>query len=112
MFQPEIYNCLVLIPEKKHRIPEISFTVDTKKDLERTLLITKEFDGEIMNLNQIIETSKKEGVFKTVSEDIGNIKFPANLLLSYDAYRTEIKSRIEKSQSIKIEEGEYNSILN
>ena len=106
MFQPYKYKCLVLIPEKKHQLPKISFTVDTFEDLNQINLITKGTDKNVLTLDEIIKRTRKQKILK--EKKIGLIKFPSNIVVSYDTFRCEMEFRINNSEVVHVKKGEYN----
>jgi len=109
MFQPENFKCQVLIPEDKHNKPDMTFTVDTLADFERTLLLIKE--NGLLNVDEILNICKTKKIPNTKYKAGGVVRFPANLMFSFKAFRTEMEMRIEKSQKIFLEKGEYTETL-
>lgn len=110
LFQPEVFNCQVLIPGKEHRHPEWSLTVDTSTDWEKALAIAEQ-QTETLNYAQILDIVSTNNIANMVHEGTQNVKFPANLMMTYKAYRQEMDIRIEKSRQIPLND-EYDNLLN
>lgn len=107
MFQPNKFKCQVLIPEEKHCKPSMTLTVDTPEDYERTKLLILNHTDTLLNLNQIIEYCEENPVKNSIYEDYAAVKFPANLELTFKAFRTEMEARIDQSIIVNLEKGEY-----
>lgn len=106
MFQPEIFKCQVLIPELNHQKPNMSLTVDTLLDFERTIsIISKE--SKLLDLDDILIKCEKMGIQNTEYKSKEIIKFPANLTVNFKTYRTEMDLRIEKSLVKQLQKGTY-----
>ena len=50
MFQPSIFKCLVVIPEKKHQTKNLTLTVDTPEDFKRTLEIINNGPKKLLDM--------------------------------------------------------------
>lgn len=107
MFQPEIFKCKVIIPEKSHQKPNMTLTVDNPDDFERTLAIIDN-KKELLDLDDILLKCKHANIPNTIYEGSGIVKFPSNLSVYFDTYRKEMDLRIEKSSCIQLIEGTYN----
>ena len=111
IFQPEKYNCQVLIPEDTHRHPDWSLTVDTPDDFQRT----KEIIGKQKNIPNYIDilsickNNKINNLYYKVSD---NVKYPGGLLVTYNSFRKEMEERIKKSKIIQLKKGEHLEALN
>jgi len=112
MFQPTNFNCLVLIPEKRHNKPTMTFTVDTPSDFTRTKQLTKANPNKLLNLDDILNICEKEKITNVEYKASETVKFPANLEFSFKAFRTEMEMRIKKSRIIHLKPGEYLTELN
>ena len=110
MFQPNIFKCLVILPEARHSKPNYTLTVDTPEDFERTLSIIT--TNKILDLDQILEICDKKDIKNLIYEKKGVVKFPANLNIYFDTYRKEMSLRVEMSKIYKIKAGEYLKIKN
>lgn len=105
MFQPNIFKCLIILPEVRHSKPNYTLTVDTLEDFERTLSIIT--SDSLLDLDQILEICNKNDIKNLVYENKGIVKFPANLSIYFDTYRREMDMRVEMSTIYKVEPGEY-----
>jgi len=112
MFQPDEFKCLVLIPEKKHHEPTMTFTVDTPADFDRTELLIKHEKNSLLNIDDIFNICNSNLIPSTKYKLSGAIKFPANLTFSFKAFRTEMQMRVDKSEKIYLEENEYHKTFN
>lgn len=111
MFQPSIYKCQVLIPENHHQHPEWTLTVDTSEDWERTKVIIGQ-NKEMINYKDIQKICRKKNIPYLNAKHGSDIKLPANLLLSYKSFRTELDIRIEKSKKVFLKKNEYLEMMN
>ncbi|MFW9972733.1 MAG: cytidylyltransferase domain-containing protein [Candidatus Odinarchaeota archaeon] len=111
MFQPEKFNCLVLIPENNHKHPDWSLTVDTQEDIIRSLKIINK-RKYLLNYEDIVSICTTEDIpylyFKTGT----SVKFPAGLIMTYGAFKEEMKKRIKKAKTIQLAKGEYLEMVN
>lgn len=108
MFQPNIFNCLVLIPENRHSKPNYTLTVDTPEDFERTLKILN--GKNEIDLDDIINKSENFSIPNLIYKKQGMVKFPANLILSFESFRVEMNNRIKNSTIYKVPEGLYSQL--
>lgn len=111
IFQPENFKCQVLIPEKKHSKPTMTFTVDTPEDFERTLKLVEEKKEGLLNFDEILNICKSKDIPNTEYEAGAAVRFPSNLIFSFKAFRTEMDMRIENSTKIFLEKNEYSETL-
>ena len=111
IFQPQNYKCQVIIPEDKHKHPDWSLTIDTPEDLQRTAEIIDE-QKNILNYEDIISICAGKDIYNLHFGPGNLIRFPAGVLITYSAFREEMKKRIEKSKTIQLEEGEYLEMAN
>lgn len=111
IFQPEKYNCQVLIPEDTHRHPDWSLTVDVPDDFQRTEEIIRK-QKNIPNYIDILSICKNNKVNNLYYKVSDNIKYPGGLLITYSAFRKEMEERIKKSKIIQLDKGEYLEALN
>ena len=107
MFQPDVFKCQVLIPGESHQHPEWSLTVDTVQDWEKVMAIV-ENQSEPVNYAEILKINAAKAIDNLTYGQAEQVKFPANLMISYQAFRQEMDIRIEKSQKIFVGE-EYNN---
>jgi len=110
MFQPEVFNCLVLIPEKRHQRQNMTLTVDTPNDFERTLQILGK-KPRLINLDGVLERCEEKEIPNAVYDEGAIVKFPANLLIYFSSYRNEMNWRIKKSRVKRLNEGTYLEFL-
>lgn len=109
MFNPDEFNCHVLIPEESLKAKFFSLTVDTPEDFERTKFLIDRLckDGRIY-YNDIIELGKKVDIPHFKVDENANIKMPDNKFITYGEFRNIImKKRIDKSKKVILEEGFY-----
>ncbi len=111
IFQPEKYNCQVLIPEDTHRHPDWSLTVDTPNDFQRTEEIIRK-QRNILNYIDILSICKNNKIDNLHYKVSDNVKCPGGLLITYSAFRKEMEERIKKSKIIQLIQGEYLEALN
>jgi spore coat polysaccharide biosynthesis protein SpsF len=110
MFQPSYFNCQVLIPKKDHQHPDWTLTVDTPEDWERTKLIIDQ-NTETLNYLEILQICLERNIPYLIAKSELDIKFPANILLTYKAFRAEIDIRIQKSKKVFLKTNEYLEML-
>ncbi|PKP62020.1 hypothetical protein CVT91_00890 [Candidatus Atribacteria bacterium HGW-Atribacteria-1] len=111
IFQPEKYNCQVLIPEDTHRHPDWSLTVDTPDDFQRTEEIIEK-QRNIPNYIDILSICKNNKINNLYYKVSDNVKCPGGLLITYSTFRNEMEERIKKSKIIQLKKGEYLEALN
>jgi spore coat polysaccharide biosynthesis protein SpsF len=111
IFQPEKYNCQVLIPEDMHRHPDWSLTVDTPDDLRRTEEIIGK-QNNIPNYIDILSICKNNKINHLYYKVSDNVKYPGGLMITYSAFRKEMEERIKKSKNIQLKKVEYLEALN
>lgn len=113
MFNPRQFKCQVLIPPAKHQREELTLTIDTPEDFKRTMEIIGNQTNEILNLEQILsKIDKSGGDIPYLNYIPGNVvRFPANLTLTYSAFKLEIANRVKQSQICEIMESEYNKYV-
>lgn len=109
MFQPNDFDCQVLIPPVEHRKSEWSLTVDTQNDLERTKRIV-EGASDLLSYSDILEICTKKNIPHLIASKGGDIRLPAGLCMGYDVLRMEIKRRMAKCRCIPVGLAEYNSM--
>lgn len=107
MFQPSKFKCQVLIPEEKHCKPSMTLTVDTPSDYERTKLLINNYSKKLLSLDDIVRYCDSKNSGNTVYDDYAAVKFPANLELTFKAFRAEMDARISQSNKIQLKKGEY-----
>ncbi|MBJ05269.1 MAG: hypothetical protein CMP65_05165 [Flavobacteriales bacterium] len=107
MFQPSKFKCQVLLPIVKHQQPQMTLTVDTPEDFERTKLITEAFPNKIVTLDDVLNFCKKNHLDHTIYKPNDIVKFPSNLEMTFKSFRTEIDARIEMAEKIYLKSDEY-----
>ncbi len=105
MFQPKLFKCQVLIPQNSHNRPELSFTVDTPADFEKVKKIISAYPNKDLDLNDILKLYNKNN--KKLSYPDETLKFPANLIFSFAAYRKEMEYRLNNSTKVYLNPNEY-----
>lgn len=110
MFQPQNFNCLVLVPCEKHRNPNWSLTVDNADDWERTVEIIGK--NRFLNYDEIVEICNSRKISNLNYNPTGLVKMPANFYIYFKTFRTEMDLRVESSQRIDISIDEYYNIKN
>ena len=111
IFQPEKYNCQILIPEDIHRHPDWSLTVDTPDDFKRTEEIIGK-QKNIPNYIDILSICKNNKINNLYYKINDNLKIPAGVVITHSAFRKEMEERIKKSKIIQLKKGEYLEALN
>lgn len=106
-FDPNKYNCTVLLPPIEQRHPDWTLTVDTPEDWGRVEALFNQSKDEL-SYQKIIELIKNGNIPNYQSDSTSIIKFPAGISLNFEAFRKEIELRILNSQSILISQEEYN----
>ncbi len=110
LFDPDNFKCQIIIPEKSHRQPFWSLTVDTKDDYNKVLTIIKNTSG-ILNYSQILSICKKNNIENLETNSFSSIKFPASITMTYQAFRKEMELRIKKSSIVYLKDNEYNDYI-
>jgi spore coat polysaccharide biosynthesis protein SpsF len=109
IFQPEMYNCLVLIPPEEHRHPEWNLTVDYPKDLERTrnifehIELHKSYDDLVCIIGAYTPKNIEYGA-------TGIVKFPAKMVFYFETYRKEMELRIKGANQTRVSIEEYKQV--
>lgn len=113
IFDPENYECQVLIPEEKNNGEYTSLTVDTHEDFNRTEFILKKLyrNGRIF-YDDIIALDKKNPIPNFKIEMKMPIRLPDNKTIPYHVFRSIMKERIEKSRKITLEDKFYETAKN
>jgi len=106
LFQPENFKCQVLMPENRHRHPEWSLTVDTPNDFNRTEKVLSNFD-HIPNYGEMLPVLENKSIPHLEYGKANAVRFPANLLMTYAAFRIEMEERIAHSIVTELSEGIY-----
>ena len=109
IFDPDKFNCHVLIPEQSLQAEFTNLSVDTPEDLERTQFIVDHLykNGRIF-YDDIIMLSRKVNVPHFAIDKNAPIKIPDSKTITYENIRkTTMHPRIEKAHRIYLEEGYY-----
>ena len=101
MFNPSLYKCLTIIPPKEHQHPDWSLTVDSPEDMKRTLDILQN-QAFIPDYDQICKICKNTNPDHLQYNQSGDVKFPAGVIISFEAYRAEMDHRIKNAHQEKI----------
>lgn len=109
MYNPDEFNCQVLIPEKYLRTEFYTLTVDTIEDFKRTqYIINKLYHNDRIFYDDIIKLSKKDKIPNFIMDENALLRMPDNETITYGNFRNRlIRDRIEKSKKIVLEEGFY-----
>ena len=110
IFQPERFKCQVLVPQKNHQHPEWSLTVDTSGDLDKIAKIIGR-SKDLLSYEDIIDICSSNSISGLDYGQETNIKFPAGVLVTYGAFKAEMKARISKSIKVYLKETEYEEIF-
>ena len=110
MFQPEQFQCQVLVPPEKHQHSQWSLTVDTPEDLNKVREIVKN-SKEILDYNIIEDICSKMPAEVMNIKPISNVIFPGGVLLAFSTYRHEMDFRIAKSKTVNITQEEFDNEL-
>lgn len=111
MFNPEKYNCSVLIPDKVQQKKEWSFTVDNSNDWERTQAVFAHASS-FVNYKDLIRLGNEGQLPHLEFGSNGLVKYPAGLSIYFSTYRHEIDNRIQNSNIIDISISDYERVLN
>ncbi|MCF8026059.1 MAG: hypothetical protein K9K82_11310 [Desulfobacteraceae bacterium] len=106
-FQPNLFNCSVLIPPSRHKKEDLSFTVDTYDDWTRTVSVFEALKKHVFCYDDILNVAEKLNLEPLTGNLNQTVKMPANLNLYYESFRTEMNLRIKQSNHIYISEDEY-----
>lgn len=109
MFQPNKFKCQVLLPEEKHNRANMTFTVDTPADFERTKKLIEAYPNKLINIDDILEYCENNDLENIIYKAGNSVKFPANLEFTFKAFRTEMDARLEQSEKVQLQQGEYKS---
>jgi len=111
IFNPVIFKCLVLVPPISHQKPNLTLTVDSPNDWQRTNVIIGDSNTPL-NYADILKVIENNETIPNIEYDpLGDVKFPANLTFSFSAFRLEIENRIKRSISIEINETDYHEVF-
>lgn len=109
MFNPEEFNCQVLIPEESLMAEYSSLTVDTHEDFERTeFLIDRLYKHNRLYYDDIIKLNKKIRIpYFNIDKNL-LVKMPNNNAITYAEFRSSIiKQRINISKKVVLEVNFY-----
>jgi spore coat polysaccharide biosynthesis protein SpsF len=107
MFQPSMFKCLVLLPADKHNRPNMTFTVDTTSDFERTKKLIEAYPDKLINLDDILNYCSANSLDNIIYKSGSSVKFPANLEFTFMAFRTEMDARLDASEKVYLQKDEY-----
>ena len=108
MFDPEKYNCQVLVPEEALSVEFCSLTVDTPADFERTtFLIDQLYKDCRIYYDDIIGLTKNVEIPYFKIDKNATVKMPDNKTITYGQFRNKMKARIDKAKKIILEDGFY-----
>lgn len=110
MYDPKLYNCLVLIPEISFQKKFTTLTVDTPEDFERTEFIIKNiskkegfFYDDILKLND----ERTIPYFEVKTKGV-EVKLPDDTKMSFiKFYKDVLGPKIDNSKKIYLKEGFY-----
>lgn len=106
IFQPNIFNCQILIPDTKHQNPNWLLTLDTPQDLKRIKSIIQD-KKEPLNYKDIIEICENQQIPDLEIQFSDNIKLPGGVYLTYDAFVREKNNRINQALKIIVNIDDY-----
>lgn len=105
IFRPEMYKCGVIeISDSDYS--NLSLTVDNPIDLDRTRSILSNFENEkrlSVGLKEIIQTVIEKDIPGSKIQNSGTIKLPYGKVVSFEEFQNDMKNRIAKSLSFKLE---------
>jgi len=109
MFNPEEFNCQVLIPEESLMAEYSSLTVDTHEDFERTeFLIDRLYKNNRLYYDDIIRLDKKIKIPHFNIDKNLLVKMPNNNAITYTEFRSStIEQRINRSKKVVLEVNFY-----
>jgi hypothetical protein len=108
MFNPQKYQCQVIIPEVALQAEFSSLTVDTYDDFERTKYIMDHLsDRSRIYYDDILKLHHQKDIpYFEISRDM-IVKLPDGKVTSYNNLRHLLRERIEQSEKIMLPEGFY-----
>lgn len=109
IFDPEIYNCLVLLPPKRFVIPLWNLGVDTLEDFERTEFIFKHLQNNDMILLDEIFSLHKDISIPFIEMDMSTmIKLPDKKELPIETYNEiYLINKLVDAKTVQIEADYY-----
>lgn len=109
MFNPEEFNCQVLIPEESLMAEYSSLTVDTHEDFERTeFLIDRLYKNNRLYYDDIIKLNKKIKIPHFNIDKNLLVRMPNNNAITYAEFRSSIiEQRINRSKKVVLEVNFY-----
>ena len=111
LFDPNKYECQVVIPEKKLWNPYSSLTVDTQEDFERSkYIIDKLYINKRVFYDDIIELDRKNPIpYFRLGPNLP-VKLPNNNVTTLIEFRRNIlEKRIKMSRKVQLGDGYYES---
>jgi spore coat polysaccharide biosynthesis protein SpsF len=109
MFNPEEFNCQVLIPEESLMAEYSSLTVDTHEDFERTeFLIDRLYKNNRLYYDDIIKLNNKKKIpYFNIDKNL-LVRMPNNNAITYAKFRRSIiEQRINRSKKVVLEVNFY-----
>lgn len=110
MFQPSKFKCQVLLPTEKHSKPNMTFTVDTPADFERTKKLIQAYPNKLINLDDILNYCDDNELENIIYKAGSSVKFPANLEFTFEAFRKEMDNRLALSEKVYLKTEEYKQL--
>jgi spore coat polysaccharide biosynthesis protein SpsF len=103
MFEPQHFKCGVIKPFAKD-YSNLSITVDTPDDLNRTRLITSQWNraGVEITLEEVIRIIEEYKIPDTVIKSTGKIKLPYGKTIDFEEFLLDMKRRIMQSELLKL----------
>ena len=105
IFNPDKYKCGVIKVDEED-FSNMTVTVDTPSDLERTKQILLAFQGDKLQISilDIIKMVKQSNIKNAYIKSKGEIKLPYDKTMSFADFQKDMDERISKSLLLRIDE--------
>ena len=99
MFNPKVFKCQVIIPERSLQAEYFSLTVDTPTDFERARFIINNLyrNGRVF-YKDILALNEKTSIPHIIMDYRAKVKLRADLTVPYYEYRELMRVRAERSK--------------
>jgi len=99
MFKPDLYRCGVISVDTLGQYTNMTLTVDTAEDLERTRSILSKLDKSHLNvsLNEILDIVIKNDIASAYFKPNGTVKLPYGKEILYEDFCDDMNYRSDKS---------------
>ena len=114
IFNPDKFNCMVVIPEEGLQAEFCNLSVDTPDDLERTqFLVDRLYKNGRIYYDDIVKLNKESTIPHYEIDKDEPIKIPDGKTITYyDIRKNTLHPRIDKAKKIYLEDGFYETQRN